>query len=77
MGTLTQMLQKNRAHKTATQDGVEYIETEKLEDHFQQGMLIFLKEKNVQFGADGGNEGDIEDSTIISAELELEDLRNM
>jgi len=71
------MLQKNCTHKTATQDGVEHIEMEKLKDHFQQGMLIFLKEKNVQFGADGGNKGDIEDSTIISAELELEDLRNM
>lgn len=77
MGTLTQMLQKNHAHEMATRVGVENDEMKRLEDHFGQGMLIFLKEKNVQFGADGGSEGDIEDSTIISAELELEDLGNM
>ena len=33
-----------------------------------------MREKFVQFGAGSGNEGDIEDSTIISAELELEDM---
>jgi len=54
------------------------METMKLDDHFQQGMLNLLKEKCVQFGADSGNEeGDIDDSTLISAELELEDMGNM
>ncbi len=72
------MLQKHQAHESATRVGVEYKETSKLDDHFQQGMHILLKEKNVQFGADGGNEEcDIEDSTVISAELELEDIGNM
>ena len=37
-----------------------------------------MKEKNVQFGTDSGNkEGDTEDSSLISAELELEGMGNM
>jgi len=40
-------------------------------------MFISLKEKKVQFSADGGNEeGGIEES-LISAELELEDMVNL
>ena len=71
------MLQKHRAHESATRVGVEYTETEKLVDHFRRGMLISQKEKSVQFGVDGENEeGDIEDS-LISTELELEDMVNL
>lgn len=41
-------------------------------------MQILLKEKNVQFDADGGNnKGETEDFTLISVELELEDIGNM
>lgn len=72
------MLQKYRAHESATRVGAEYKETVMLDDHFQQGMFILLKEKNIQFGAGSGNEeGDVEDTTLISAELELEDMVNM
>jgi hypothetical protein len=40
-------------------------------------MLISLKEKNIQFGVNGENEEeDIEDS-LISTELELEDMGNL
>lgn len=54
------------------------METVKLDDHFQLGMLTLHREKNVQFGASSGtDEGDIEDSTLNSAELELEDIQNM
>jgi len=54
------------------------METVELDDHFQQGMQILLEEKNVQFGGDGGNkEWDTEDSTLISVELELEDMGNL
>jgi hypothetical protein len=76
--TLTELLRKNHAHESATQVGVEYKDTAHLDDHFRQGMEIFLNEKTVQFGADDGNEGDvIEDNSIISAELELEDIRSL
>lgn len=72
--TLSQLLQKHHAHESATRVGVAYKEREELVDHFQQGMQIYLKERTVQFGAGDGNEGDIEDNTVISAELELEDM---
>ena len=69
------MLQKHHAHESATRVGAEYMETKKLDDHFRLGMLNLMKAKRVQFGADSGNEeGDIEDSTLISVELQLEDM---
>lgn len=75
---LTQMLQTHRAHECAVRVGDEYIETVKLDDHYQLGMVSLHREKNVQFGADSSNdEGDIEDSTLNSVDLELEDIRNM
>ena len=78
LGTLTQMLQKHCAHESATRVGAKFMETKVLDDHFRQGMLNLLKEKSVQFGADGNKgDGDIEDSTLIFAELELEDMVNM
>ena len=77
LGTLTQMLQNHCTHKSAIQVRVEYMEMVELMDYFQEGMFILLRERNVQFGADGSNEeGGIEDS-LISAELELEDMVNM
>ena len=45
-----------------------------LNDHFQLGMFNLSKEKNALFGIDGGNKEDMEDNTLISAELELEDM---
>jgi len=71
------MLQNHHAHESASRVEFEYKETDKVVDHFRQGMFILLKEKKVQFGADGGNEeGGIEES-LISAELELEDMVNL
>ena len=77
LGTLTQMLQKYRGHESITRVGFEYMETEELEDHFQQGMFSLMKEKNVVFGIDGSNEEDIEERTLISTELELEDMEHI
>jgi len=75
--TLTQMLQNHHAHESASHVGFEYKETDKVVNHFRQGMFISLKEKKVQFGIDSGNEeGGIEES-LISAELELEDMVNL
>ena len=72
--TLTQMLQNHRAHESAIRVGVEYKETEELDDHLLKGIQILSTEKINQFGADSGNEEcDIE----ISAELELEDIGNV
>jgi len=72
LGTLTEMLRKYHAHKSATQEGVKYVEMVELNDHFWLGMFNLSKEKNILFGIDGGNEEDMEDNTLISAELELE-----
>jgi hypothetical protein len=50
----------------------------KLNDHFRLGMLNLMKEKSDQFGTDGDNEEeDIENSSLISTEPELEDMGNM
>jgi len=68
------MLRKYRAHKSATQEGVEYMEMVELDDYFRLGMFNLSKEKNILFGIDGGNKEDMEDNTLISAELELEDM---
>ena len=54
------------------------MEMVKLEDHFRQGMLVWSKEKKVQFDTgDSNEEGDMEDSSLISVELELEDMGYM
>ena len=39
------MLQKHRAHESATRVGIDYMETMKLDDHFRLGMLNLMKEK--------------------------------
>jgi len=65
---LTQMLQTHCAHESTTRVGVEHKETEAR----QSFRLSMLREKNVRFGVDGGNEeGDIEGSVLNSTELEL------
>jgi hypothetical protein len=71
------MLKTHHAHDTTTRVGGEYTETMKLNDHFRLGMLNLLREKNIQFGADSNEEQDIEDNLLNSAELELEDIRNI
>ena len=72
------MLRKHHAHESATWFGVEYKEMVKLEDHFRQGILVWSKEKKVQFGTgDSNEERDREDCTLIPVELELEDMGYM
>jgi hypothetical protein len=47
----------------------------KLDDYFWKGIFVWSQEKKLQFGTgDSNEEGDMEDSTLISAELELEDM---